>query len=444
MNEKELESMRNSFRTVHEKRKNILEDPQTKNLQERVLNIRKDAIANNNELIEIAKDSFEKNDIGYYFASNANEARNIISDIISDINSNTFDRSTSSNSSNTSNDFNDSKNSDETSSSSSEDFKSNNNNIVIAKSKSNTLGEISISKFLKSKGIDVVETDLGDRILQLKDTDNKPTHPTGPASHLNVEKIAEIINDSMDENIPPEPRIIMETVRKDVLSRLDNASIGISGANAVAGEDGSLVFVHNEGNISLISLMKTHIVVVGIDKFVRTIEDGISIAKLETIYATGSKVTSYINIVSGPSKTADIEKKLLKNMYGAENVIVVILDNGRSEAIKSIEECLFCIGCGSCIVTCPVYNAIGNEFGFNNYLGGRGVAMSKFIESSESSFNSGLYKCTLCGLCTINCPVSISTNEIIEAVRNDTQKDGFYPKEHEKFKANIKNRGSPY
>lgn len=425
MNEKELKSMRNSFKTVQDKRKDILDDPRTKNLQERVIDIRKDAIKNNEKLREIAKNSFKKNDIDYCFAKDANDARNIIYEIISN---NSFKKNDIDMDNDFDNDMAD----------------INENSIVVAKSKSNTLGEISISKFLKSKDMDVVETDLGDRILQLKGKDNKPTHPTGPASHLNVEDIANIVNDSMNVNVPAEPKAIMGTVRKDVLDRLDKANIGISGANAVASEDGSLVFVHNEGNISLISLMKTHIIVVGIDKFVRTIEDAISIAKLETIYATGSSVTSYINVVSGPSKTADIEKKLLKNMYGAEKVIVIVLDNGRSDAIESIGECLFCIGCGSCIVTCPVYNVIGNEFGFNNYLGGRGVAMSKFIQDSETSFDSGLYKCTLCGLCTINCPVSISTNEIIEEIRETSKKDGFYQKEHEKFKDNIQNKGSPY
>lgn len=427
MNEKELESMRNSFKTVFNNRKNILDDPQTKKLQERVINIRNEAIQNNNELLEIAKESFDKNDIDYAFAKNDSEANDIIYDIIKD---NIIKENNDQDSIVKDNIIRESDDQD--------------NSMIIAKSKSNTLGEIGVSKFLKSKGIELVETDLGDRILQLKGKDNKPTHPTGPASHLNVEQIAKIVNDSMDMDVPAHPKAIMEVVRKDVLDKIAKANIGLSGANAVACEDGSLVFVHNEGNISLISLMKTHIVVVGIDKFVRSIEDAVSIAKLETIYATGSKVTSYINVVSGPSKTADIEKKLLKNMYGAEKVFVIILDNGRSEAIKSIDNCLLCIGCGSCIVTCPVYNAIGNEFGFNNYLGGRGVAMSRFIRDAKTSFDSGLYKCTLCGLCTVNCPVAIQTNDVIEEIREDSQKKGFYPREHGKFKDNIKNKGSPY
>ena len=312
---------------------------------------------------------------------------------------------------------------------------------AVAKAKSNTLGEIDLKAHLADKNIEVVETDLGDRILQLKKTDNKPVHPTGPASHLNVSSIKDIVNESLDSNVDAVPREIMEEVKADVLNRIKNANVGISGANAIASEEGSCVMVHNEGNISLVSLKDLHIIVAGIDKIVPCLEDAISIVKLETIFATGNFVTSYMNVISGPSKTADIEKKLLKNMYGAEKVVVILLDNGRSEAT---DECLYCIGCGNCVVHCPVYNAVGNEFGFNNYLGGRGVAMSKFIEDEETCYDSGLYMCTLCGLCTLNCPVAIPTNEIIENMRKLSAEVGFYPKAHGKIKENISNNDSPY
>ena len=400
MKASELETMRKSFNTVKKRSQAIRDLPSTKKLENRVREIKEESIGCKEELFRQACESFKRNDIDVKFAKTSDEALEIIDELI--LQSGT---------------------------------------TAIAKSKSNTLGEINLKSHLAELNIDVVETDLGDRILQLKRTDNKPVHPTGPASHLNISNITDIVNESLDVNVNPEAREIMETVRADVLNRLKNASVGISGANAIASEEGSIVMVHNEGNISIVSLKDLHIIVAGIDKIVPTLEDAISVVKLETIFATGNYVTSYMNVISGPSKTADIEKKLIKNMYGAEKVVIILLDNGRSEATP---ECLYCIGCGNCVVHCPVYNAIGNEFGFNNYLGGRGVAMSKFIEDDEACFNSGLYMCTLCGLCTLNCPVAIPTNEIIENMRKLSSEVGFYPKAHGIIKDNISRNNSPY
>ena len=397
MKNSELETMRKSFNTVKNRSNSIKDSQITQNLSKRVHEIRKYSFENRSELYGQTLESFKRNDIEVKFAETSKDALDIIDELL-----NQFDAK------------------------------------VIAKSKSNTLGEINLKNHLD---IDVVETDLGDRILQLKKTDNKPTHPTGPASHLNIEEITKIVNESLNVNINPEPEEILQVVRKDVLDRIKDARVGISGANVIASQEGSVVMVHNEGNISMVSLKDLHIIVVGIDKIVPTIEDAISVVKLETIFATGNYVTSYMNVISGPSKTADIEKKLLKNMYGAERVVVILLDNGRSDAF---EECLYCIGCGNCIVHCPVYNAVGNEFGFNNYLGGRGVALSKFIEDDETCFNSGLYMCTLCGLCTLNCPLSIPTNEILENMRKFSADIGLYPKAHGKIKDNVSRNDSPY
>ncbi|WP_407375275.1 LUD domain-containing protein [Methanobrevibacter sp.] len=400
MKASELETMRKSFSTVKNRSNSIKDSPSTIRLIERVREIKKYSIENNDQLLDQLKESFKRNDMDLKIAKDSAEALKIIDDLLDDYNATT-----------------------------------------VAKAKSNTLGEINLKCHLAEKNIDVVETDLGDRILQLKRTDNRPVHPTGPASHLNVGEITNIVNDSLDANVSPEPHEIMELVREDVLNRLKDANVGISGSNAISSEEGSCVMVHNEGNISIVSLKDLHIIVAGIDKIVPTLEDAISLSKLETIFATGNYVTSYMNVISGPSKTADIEKKLLKNMYGAERVVVILLDNGRSDAT---DECLYCIGCGNCVVHCPVYNAVGNEFGFNNYLGGRGVAMSKFIEDDETCYNSGLFMCTLCGLCTLNCPVAIPTNEIIENMRKLSTDVGFYPKAHGVIRKNVSDNDSPY
>lgn len=427
MNDKELETMRKSFQTVFERRKKLLNTPEIKQLREKVIEIRKTAIKNNKRLIEMGKNNLKKNDIEFHFAKDDKIAKDIIYNIIQE------EYFLKDNLINFKDEFSFDKHNKE--------FNNENNIIKIAKSKSNTLGEIAISKYLKSKNIDVIETDLGDRILQVKKDEKRPSHPTGPASHLDVSHISEIASDYLGFKVKNDPKAIMEAIKEDTLKQLENCKIGISGANSIAVEEGSIVLIHNEGNISLISLMDIHIVVAGIDKLVFNLEDAISIAKLETAYATGNLTTSYMNIISGPSKTADIEKKLLKNMYGAEKVIVILLDNSRSSAI---EDCLLCIGCGGCLITCPVYNAVGNEFGFENYLGGRGIAISNFIKDEEISFKSGLYMCTLCGLCSVNCPVTIPTNEIIEKIRISSQKKGFYLKQHKSIKENIQNNDSPY
>ena len=278
MKASELETMRKSFSTVKNRSNSIKDSPSTKRLESRGREIKKFSIENNEELLNQLLESFKRNGIDCVMADTSEDAIDIIDELIDEYGATT-----------------------------------------IAKAKSNTLGEINLKKHLADKDIDVVETD---------------------SSHLNISKITDIVNESLDVNVNPEPRAIMETVRRDVLNRLKNARVGISGANAIAAEEGSLVMVHNEGNISIVSLKDLHIIVAGIDKILPCLEDAISIVKLETIFATGNFVTSYMNVISGPSKTADIEKKLLKNMYGAERVVVILLDNGRSEAT---EECLYCI-----------------------------------------------------------------------------------------------------
>ncbi len=165
MKKSELETMRKSFNTVKSRSDSIKESPSTKRLVKRVREIKKFSIENKDELINQLLESFSRNDIECKMADNSFEALKIIDGLLDE-----YDAS------------------------------------VVAKAKSNTLGEIDLKNHLKEKGIDVVETDLGDRILQLKKVDNKPVHPTGPASHLNVSNITDIVNDALDVNVDPVPR----------------------------------------------------------------------------------------------------------------------------------------------------------------------------------------------------------------------------------------------
>jgi L-lactate dehydrogenase complex protein LldG len=400
MKKSEIKAMNRSFNILDNRRVKILDDKRTVQLKDRVMEIRENTINNMDELIIKGTERLEENGVEVIFAEKAENALEAIYSIVK-------------------------------------------NQSMVAKSKSNTAGEIGLSEFLEDKGLIVVETDLGDRIVQLDPT-SKPSHPIGPASHLRMDDIAKIVSKEFNTEIKPEPRSILNIIKEDVIFKLSKCNVGITGANSVAADDGSILTVHNEGNINLVSMLDTHIVIVGIDKFVETIEDAVSVVKLETIYATGKKVPAYMNVISSPSKTADIEQILLKNMYGARRVVVILLDNGRSKAIEDGGECLLCIGCGSCIVTCPIYNVLGNEFGYKRHLGGRGVVLSSFIDGEKSCFDSGLFTCTLCGQCTVECPVGIRTSQLLKELRNDVVNLDMNCHEHEIIKERIKKKGSPF
>jgi len=393
-----LKNMKRSFKILDNRRSTILHDKETIDLKEMVKKIRKNSVSHLSRLIENAAKNLTDNGIEVIFAKDAQEAKDSIYHLVKD-------------------------------------------EKIIAKSKSNTAGEIQLTEYLQMKDIEVVETDLGDRIVQFDSS--RPTHPIGPACHLNMDNIAEIVSKKFEKKIEAEPRAILDAVKSDILEKIPKCKVGITGANSVAAEDGSLVMVHNEGNISLLTMMDLHIIIIGIDKLVSTIEETISVVKLETRYATGKKVPAYMNVISSPSKTADIEQILLKDMYGAKRVVVVFLDNGRSKALKENPECLWCIGCGSCIVNCPVYNNLGPEFGYLRHLGGRGIVLSHYIDE-DTCYDSGLYQCTLCGQCNVECPVEIPINDMLEELRAESVKNNKYPEKHGEIRDNIKKYGSPF
>jgi L-lactate utilization protein LutB len=217
MKKSEINTMNRSFRTLRERRDKIIEDERTIQLQERVKNIRAYSIKNMDLLIEKVVKNFEKNGVEVILAEKSEDALDALYSIVKD-------------------------------------------ESIIAKSKSNTAGEIGLSEFLEDKGVQVVETDLGDRIVQL-DPDSNPSHPIGPASHLRMDDIVKIISNEFNIDIKPEPRAILDIIKQDVLLKLAKCNIGITGANSVAADDGSVITVHNEGNINLVSMLDIHIII---------------------------------------------------------------------------------------------------------------------------------------------------------------------------------------
>jgi iron-sulfur cluster protein len=292
---------------------------------------------------------------------------------------------------------------------------------LVVKSKSNLSKEIGLTEALEEAGIKVIETDIGDRIIQL--CGDTPSHPTGPASHLTKFDIAEILSAHLGRKVEPTAETLVQLIKDEIYTYIGESTIGITGANAIAAEDGALLLLHNEGNILQVSMRpEKHIILAGIDKIYRNMEEALNMLKLQTFCATGSLATSFVNIISSPSQTADIEKQLIKGVHGPRELCVILVDNHRSDIARSeYKDLLYCIGCGQCLLVCPAYGVYGNRFGVDSQLGGRGLVFSAL--SSETSVNGikGLDLCLSCRKCQQNCPVAIDIPSMVTKLRLERQ-----------------------
>ncbi len=296
------------------------------------------------------------------------------------------------------------------------------NEKVIVKSKSNITKEIELTDSLDSKGIDVIETDIGDRILQLLKC--KPSHPTGPVSHLSAKIIAERLSNIYRKNISEYPEEIVKAVRDEIKDYIERSNIGITGANAITAEEGSIVIAHNEGNIYQVMRKKKHIIITSIDKIYPTVEEALNMIKIICFNATGSIIPSFVEIISGVSKTADVEKKFFKGVHAPEDIVLVFIDNKRREIInKGFKEILYCIDCGNCLLNCPMYNTVGNYFASGKNLGGKGLIYG-FLTDEEVS--KKLELCLTCGRCKENCPLQIDIPSMIRKLRGDLLPSNIY------------------
>jgi iron-sulfur cluster protein len=286
------------------------------------------------------------------------------------------------------------------------------NNIV--KSKSMVSEEIGLNHFLEKKGYRVVETDLGEWIIQL--ARERPSHITAPALHKTKEEVAKLLSEQLQLEVPADPKEIVSLARTQLRKEFIHADVGISGANLAVAESGTLVIVSNEGNARLVtSLPPVHIAIITAEKFVETLEQASTLVKALVLASSGLKLTAYVSFITGVSRTTDIEKQLVTGVHGPEELHVIILDNGRLEASKDqdFDKILSCLKCGGCMLVCPIFQSLGGHvYGGPVYPGGVGLLLTALTQSAKKSAE-GWDFCSDCKKCEEFCPVGLPTGELL-------------------------------
>ena len=269
---------------------------------------------------------------------------------------------------------------------------------TVTKGKSMVSEEINLNDYLEANGVQPVETDLGEYILQLRG--DHPSHIIAPAIHLNLEDVSDIFAEKHGTKRTEDPAELMQEARDELRKKFVAADVGITGANFCVAETGSTIIVTNEGNGDLTqTLPRVHVVITTIDKVVPTLEDMTLFLRLLARSATGQEFTVYNTLSTGPRRAEDQD--------GPEEFHVVLLDNGRSEMIGSdFQEMLRCIRCSACMNHCPVYGAIGGHAYGWVYPGPMGSVLTpKLIGIDQAGHLPNAS--TFCGKCESVCPVKI-------------------------------------
>src|SRR5665213_1191271 len=287
---------------------------------------------------------------------------------------------------------------------------------TIVKSKSMVTEEIHLNDFLEKQGIESVETDLGEYIQQLDH--EPPYHIVTPAMHKSKEDIARLFHEKLHVAPGLSPQELTLVARDKLRSKYLEASIGITGANFIIAETGSIAISENEGNGRLsFSLPKTHIVIAGIEKVIPSLTDLALFWPLLSTFGTGHRFTTYNSIISGPKQNGEYD--------GPEDMFVILLDNGRTNLLSNVKvrESLYCIRCGACLNACPVYKNIGGHAYGSTYSGPIGAVITPHLNGMKE-WNDLRYASSLCGNCTEVCAVKINLHELLLFNRNESVKQG--------------------
>ena len=301
---------------------------------------------------------------------------------------------------------------------------------LLVKSKSMTTEEIDLNHTAEKNGCESVETDLGEFIVQV--AGEKPYHIVTPAMHKSKGDIARLFNEKFGTPIDSTPEEMTEYVRQVLRKKYTKAEVGVTGANFLIADIGGISVTENEGNgLMSTAFPKVHIVIAGIEKIIPKMSQLGLFYPLLAAHGTGQQITAYNTIFTGP--------RLINEVDGPEKMIVILLDNGRTNVYNDDEafESLACIRCGACLNGCPVYKTIGGYTYDTTYSGPIGSVLTPFLRGFKD-FSHLSFASTLCGKCVEVCPVKIPLTDILLSNRRKAVEQNLRPKSEKAIMSGFK------
>jgi L-lactate dehydrogenase complex protein LldF len=286
---------------------------------------------------------------------------------------------------------------------------------TVIKSKSMTAEEIDLNEALEHAGCAVIESDLGEYIVQLRH--EKPYHLVFPAMHLTREQISDLFQKELGSEPTNNPEDLTMIARRAMRQNYCRADMGISGANFAVAETGMISITENEGNARLTtSLPKIHLALVGIEKIVPRLEDLALFLPMLATAGAGQPLTCYNTLLGGPRQPGEVD--------GPEQFHVVLLDNRRTELLADAEQrdALHCIRCGACLNVCPIFKNVGGHSYGTTYQGPIGSVITPHLRGLQNWKHLSSAS-TLCGACTETCPVGIDIHHHLLHNRRNAMKE---------------------
>ena len=286
---------------------------------------------------------------------------------------------------------------------------------LVAKAKSMLSEEIHLNTALENAGLRVVETDLGEYIVQL--AEDRPSHIVAPIIHMTRADVGRVMHERAGTPLSDDPATLGAYARAKLREVFLAADMGVTGANFGVAETGTICLVTNEGNGRMVtSLPRVHVALMGIEKVVPTLADLQGLLKLLPRSATGQKLTAYTTLINGPRRSDDA--------CGAESMHVILIDNGRSRLLAGeTAEILGCIRCGACMNVCPVYTSIGGHAYGDTYPGPLGAVLTPGLRGMEE-WSELAYASSLCGACRDVCPVRLDIPGMLLTLRRESPRAG--------------------